>query len=163
MVKGLQITDKEFKNFKKKEKGKKTVLCHGAFDIVHPGHLNHLENAKKLGDILIVTITADNFLKKHLHSPLYNQNERLNFLKKFKIIDYVFVANSGSATHALNSLKPDYYCKGTEYKKYDSIGNLDIEKKTAKIINCKIVYLGSYVKVRQEYLQRIFLKLRMKN
>ena len=117
---------------------------------------------KKLGDILIVTITADNFLKKHLHSPLYNQNERLNFLKKFKIIDYVFVANSGSATHALNSLKPDYYCKGTEYKKYDSIGNLDIEK-TAKSINCKIVYLGSNVKSSSRIFAENFLKLRMKN
>ena len=47
----------------KRKKGKKIVLCHGAFDLVHPGHLDHLEKAKSLGDILIVTITGDNFIK----------------------------------------------------------------------------------------------------
>ena len=64
----------KIKNFDKKiiskvnllRKRKKVVLCHGAFDLVHPGHINHLEEAKKIGDILIVTITADRFLKKHL-------------------------------------------------------------------------------------------------
>ena len=51
------------KNLKKK--GKKIILCHGSFDLIHPGHLNHFEEAKKFGDILVVTITADNFKKDY--------------------------------------------------------------------------------------------------
>jgi cytidyltransferase-like protein len=160
MLKGLQASKKEITNFIRKTKGKKIVLCHGAFDIVHPGHLNHLENAKKLGDILVVTITADYFLKKHLHSPLYNQNERLSFLKKFKIIDYVYISNSNSAVDSLYSLKPHYFCKGTEYKKHDFIGNLNIEKKAAKNINCKIVYLGSNVKSSSKIFAENFFEIK---
>ena len=54
----------------RRKKGKKIVLCHGAFDLVHPGHLDHLKKAKSLGDILIVTITADNFMKKIFTVPI---------------------------------------------------------------------------------------------
>ncbi len=160
MLKGLQVSKKEIINFRKRTKGKRIVLCHGAFDLLHPGHLDHLENAKKLGDFLVVTITADHFLNKHLHSPLYNQNERLSFLKKFKIIDYVYISNSGSAIPSLNSIKPQYYCKGTEYKKNDSIGNLNAEKKVAKNINCKIVYLGSNVKSSSKIFAENFFEIK---
>ena len=53
----------------KVKKLKKIVLCHGAFDLIHPGHLDHFEKAKKLGDILVVTITSDRFIKKGIHNP----------------------------------------------------------------------------------------------
>ena len=47
-----------------KNKNKKIVLCHGVFDLVHLGHINHFKKAKELGDILIVSVTKDNFIKK---------------------------------------------------------------------------------------------------
>ena len=48
------------KNLKKiKNKGKKIVLCHGCFDLIHPGHIKHFQEAKKMGNILIVTVTPD--------------------------------------------------------------------------------------------------------
>ena len=97
------------KRLKKKEK--KIVLCHGAFDLVHPGHLNHFEEAKKFGDILVVTITADNFIKKSIHNPYFTQDIRYNFLKNIKIIDYVFIVNDSSAIPVLEKIKPHYYCK----------------------------------------------------
>ena len=52
------------KILKVKKLKKKIVLCHGAFDLIHPGHLDHFGKAKKLGDILVVTITSDRFIKK---------------------------------------------------------------------------------------------------
>ena len=145
MINSLIISKKEIQKIKKNSK-KKIVLCHGAFDLIHPGHIDHLEKAKKLGDILVVTLTADKFLKKHLHSPIYKENERLNFLKKIKIIDYVFIINSETAIPVLEILKPNFYCKGKEYLTSDQIGNLNIEKKAARRNNCKIVYLGSNIK-----------------
>src|SRR6056300_2085405 len=123
LIKILAKKKKIFYNLRKK----KIVLCHGAFDVIHPGHLKHLESAKKLGDILIVTITADKYLRKHLHSPLYSEKERLKFLKSLKIVDYAFIADSNTAIPSLKEFEPHYYCKGLEYKEKDDIGNLNIE------------------------------------
>ena len=49
---------------KLKNKEKKIVLCHGVFDLLHIGHINHFKEAKKLGDILVVTVTQDKFVNK---------------------------------------------------------------------------------------------------
>lgn len=161
----------KIKNFDKKiiskvnllRKRKKVVLCHGAFDLVHPGHINHLEEAKKIGDILIVTITADRFLKKHLHSPLYNENERLDFLQKLKFIDHVFVIDDETAIPAIQAFRPHFYCKGKEYKKDDNIGNLQKEKITAKKHNCEIIYIGKNVKSSSKIFAENFFELSDKN
>ena len=122
-------SSKELKDIKKlKNKGKKIILCHGAFDLIHPGHINHFEEAKSLGDILIATITADKFIKKNIYSPFFDQETRKNFLKNLKIIDYVFIINDKDAQPAIKEIKPDIYCKGLEYEKKDRIGNLKNEK-----------------------------------
>ncbi len=129
----------------KRKKGKRIVLCHGAFDLVHPGHLDHLKKAKSLGDILIVTITGDNFMKKNLHSPYFNENVRLKYLDQIKIIDYAFKVNSYDATLAIKTFKPHFYCKGKEYKDSDSLGNLEKEKKVLKSVGGKIKFLGNNI------------------
>ena len=98
------ISNKEFNLIEKeKKKGKKIVLCHGAFDLVHPGHLSHFEEAKLHGDILVVTVTADSFIKKNLHSPYFNQSTRKKFLENIKLIDHVFVINDETAIPAIKS------------------------------------------------------------
>ena len=133
----------EIKAYKKK--GKKIVLCHGAFDLVHPGHLNHFEKAKSYGDILVVTITADDYIKKNIHSPFFNQEMRRDFLKNLKIIDYVFIVNDKTASPVIEKIKPNYYCKGVEYKRKDAIGNLKQEKEMLKKHRGKIVFSGKNV------------------
>ena len=139
----LFASNKELNAIKKiKEKGKKIILCHGTFDLIHPGHLNHFEEAKSLGDVLIVTLTADKFITKNIHSPFNNQETRKNFLKNLKIVDYVFIVNGKDALPAIKVIKPNIYCKGLEYKKDDRIGNLQIEKKILKKNGGKIIFLG---------------------
>ena len=49
---------------KEKKAGRKIVICHGVFDLLHVGHIKHFQKAKSLGDILIVSITADKFVNK---------------------------------------------------------------------------------------------------
>ena len=70
-----------------KNKNKKIVLSHGSFDLIHPGHINHLKKAKSYGDILIVTITADKFVNKKLQGTHYNQYQRAEFLSNFEFVD----------------------------------------------------------------------------
>ena len=60
----------------KKKNGKKVVMCHGVFDLLHLGHIKHFEKAKSLGDILVVSITADKFVNKGPGRPAFNESDR---------------------------------------------------------------------------------------
>ena len=65
------------KKFVSLRKGKKIVLCHGVFDLLHFGHLNHFEKAKSHGDILVVSITPDKFVNKGPSRPTFEESVRL--------------------------------------------------------------------------------------
>ena len=67
------------KIIKQKKYGKKIVLCHGVFDIVHVGHLKYFDQAKKLGDILVVSVTSDKYVNKGKNRPLFNISKRIFF------------------------------------------------------------------------------------
>ena len=108
---------KELSNLlKTKHKNKKIVLCHGVFDVIHIGHIEHFEQAKKQGDILIVSITADQFVSKGPNRPAFNQNIRIKALSAITSIDYVCLSHSYTAINTIKILKPNFYCKGLEYK-----------------------------------------------
>jgi len=94
--------------------GKRIVLCHGAFDLVHMGHLIHFEDARALGDILVVTITADRHITKK-RSVCFSQEYRARQLAALEIVDYVAVIDEPSAVTAIEWLRPDVYVKGSEY------------------------------------------------
>jgi len=72
-----------------RQKKKRVVLCHGVFDLVHPGHINHFKSAKKFGDILVVSITADHFINKGHNRPLFNSENRRKILSEMTVIDFV--------------------------------------------------------------------------
>ncbi len=80
--------------------GVKIVLCHGVFDLVHPGHLEHLRQAKKWGDILVLSITADKFVNKGPNRPYFSQDQRAMFLAAFEMISFVYISESDSALTA---------------------------------------------------------------
>ena len=94
---------------------KKVVYCHGNFDIVHPGHVRHLSYAKSKGQILIVSITADRFIKKGVYRPHVPQNLRAANLAAFEMVDYVLIDHNSKPLKNLNVIKPDLFAKGFEY------------------------------------------------
>ena len=89
------------------------VLCHGKFDVLHSGHLWHLHAAKKIGDYLIVSITAAKFCKNNLY---FTDEERKKSLELIDWIDEVYICNSENAIEAINKYKPDIYVKGYDYE-----------------------------------------------
>ena len=95
-----------------KKSKKKISLCHGVFDLVHYGHILHFKSAKKISDILIVSITKDKFIKKGIGRPLFNEIRRLNYLSEISIIDYVYICETESAEDSIKTVKPDFYVKG---------------------------------------------------
>jgi len=91
------------------------VLCHGCFDIVHPGHIRHLRFAKEQGSFLVVSITPDICIQKGSNRPLMPQDLRCENLAALEIIDAVTVAPGETGIEPIESIRPDIYVKGSEY------------------------------------------------
>lgn len=127
-----------------KKQNKSIVLCHGCFDILHFGHAIHFNNAKKFGDVLIVSVTKDKFIKKGINRPIFAHKERAYLLSQLSSIDFVTINNIASSEDVIRIVKPDYYVKGNEYssrknsynKKFDDEKNL-VEKFHGKLIFTK--------------------------
>lgn len=102
---------------KLKAGGKTVVQCHGCFDVLHIGHVKHLETAKRMGDVLIVTVTADPFVNKGPNRPVFNEDYRAEMLEALTCVDYVAINDGIDAAQAILILKPDFYVKGADYAK----------------------------------------------
>ncbi len=96
--------------------GKKIVQCHGCFDIVHPGHVRHLRQAKAMGDLLLVTITGDSLISKGSGRPLIPQELRAENLAALDFVDWVVIDEHPTAAELLEVTRPDLYVKGREYE-----------------------------------------------
>lgn len=115
---------------KLKKQGKKVVHCHGVFDLIHVGHIRHLKEARKFGDILIVTVTPDQYVNKGPHRPAFTEKLRAEVIASLDCVDYVAINKWPSAVETIKVLKPDYYVKGIEYrKKKMTILNASFSKK----------------------------------
>ena len=107
------------------------VMCHGVFDVVHPGHLEHFRRAKELGSLLVVSVTSDEFVNKGPGRPKFSLEQRMLFLSSLEIIDYVIPSFSPSAIENIKLIKPAVYAKGDDY--------LQIEAdKTGKMVKEKL-------------------------
>jgi rfaE bifunctional protein nucleotidyltransferase chain/domain len=132
----------------------KKILCHGVFDIIHVGHIRYFKEAKKLGDILIVSITKDEFIKKGPGRPYFKLSDRIEQIQSLDIVDYIVVSDDSSACNVIEKIKPAKYCKGIEYKHTDIAGNLNEEIHALKRVGGEISFI-THPKIVQ---QKFFLK-----
>ena len=93
---------------KDKAKGKKVVLCHGTFDLLHVGHIKYFNEAKTFGNKLIVTVTSDKYVNKGPNRPIFPLEARMQCISALKYVDYVVANTSENAVHAIKILKPHY-------------------------------------------------------
>ena len=95
--------------------GKTVVQCHGVFDLLHVGHIRHFEEARALGDVLVVTLTPDRFVNKGPHRPAFPEQLRAETLAALGEIDYVAINDWPTAVEAIELIRPDIYAKGSDY------------------------------------------------
>tara|TARA_A100000171_G_scaffold1261_3_gene1438 strand:+ start:6793 stop:8364 length:1572 start_codon:yes stop_codon:yes gene_type:complete len=94
---------------------KRVIMCHGTFDVVHPGHVRHLLYAKSKADILVASLTCDQFVTKADMRPYVPEDLRAINLAAFEMVDYVIVDQQPTPIETLKKVQPDYFAKGYEY------------------------------------------------
>lgn len=122
--------------------GRKIVLAHGVFDLLHIGHKRHLDIGKKNGDILIVTITSDRHVNKGPGRPVFSEKLRAEMLSGLASVDFVGVSSNPSAEFIIENLKPDVYLKGSEYsiEENDVTGRIVTERLCVERYGGRIVF-----------------------
>lgn len=96
--------------------GKSVVQAHGTFDLLHLGHVRHLEAARRLGDVLAVTVTADRFVNKGPGRPVFTEWLRAEMLAALAYVDWVAINLSPDAVSAIELIRPEIYVKGQDYQ-----------------------------------------------
>jgi rfaE bifunctional protein nucleotidyltransferase chain/domain len=133
----LSVKSKEYR-----DSGKKVVLCHGTFDLIHSGHIRYLKSASNEGDVLFVTVTADEFINKGPGRPVFSEVLRAENLGYLDFVDFVAVNNEATAVNVIAEIKPHAYVKGPDYKKMedDITGKIYDEKNEVEAHGGKIVF-----------------------
>ncbi|MFA5161607.1 MAG: PfkB family carbohydrate kinase [Elusimicrobiales bacterium] len=139
-------------------KGKKVALCHGVFDLVHPGHIKHLEAARRQADALFVTVTPDRHVNKGPGRPVFSQQLRAQSLAALEPVSYVAVNEWPTAVETIAAIKPDFYFKGSEYADHgrDITGGIAKEEAAARSCGAEIRYTGEITFSSTELLNKFF-------
>jgi rfaE bifunctional protein nucleotidyltransferase chain/domain len=125
-----------------RQAGHKVVLCHGVFDLLHMGHIRHLEAARREGDMLLVTLTADRFVNKGPGRPVFPEQLRAEMVAAIEYVDWVGISEAPSAEAVLETIRPDVYVKGSDYKAAESdiTGKIVSEQETVESYGGRLVY-----------------------
>src|SRR6266850_732745 len=99
----------------RRPRNKKVIMCHGTFDVVHPGHVRHLIYAKTKADVLIASLTADVHITKGNMRPYVPEDLRAINLAALEMVDYVVIDRDATPINNLALIQPDYFAKGYEY------------------------------------------------
>ena len=136
----LSKVEKFFSSINKK--GKKIILCHGVFDLVHIGHISYFEDAKKNADILVVSLTPDKYIFKGPGRPYFNNEQRIKAISSLELVDYVILNNEADAINLIKKVKPHIYFKGKDYKDYkkDTTGKIKLEENSVNSVGGKILF-----------------------
>lgn len=117
------------------ESGKKVVFTNGVFDILHVGHLTYLEEARDLGDVLVVGVNSDSSVKtnKGDKRPINPEKFRAEMLLGLKFVDFTVIFDEKTPENLLNLLKPDIHVKGGDYRKEDLPETEIVEKNGGEV------------------------------
>ncbi len=129
-----------------KRQGRKIVHCHGCFDLMHPGHIKYFQASKKMGDVLVVTVTPDIYLDKGPGRPVFHEGLRAESIAALECVDFVAINQWPTAEETLRLLRPDIYVKGQEFEKLqDKTGKIQNEAEVVKEIGARLCFTHEVV------------------
>jgi rfaE bifunctional protein kinase chain/domain len=132
---------------KLKANGKKIVHCHGVFDLMHIGHIRHFDQARRMGDVLLVTITPDRFVDKGPQRPAFTETLRAEAVASLDSVNFVAINEWPTAQETLRLLRPHIFVKGSEFENTasDLTGKIAQEEKVVKEIGAKLAFTEDIV------------------
>jgi rfaE bifunctional protein nucleotidyltransferase chain/domain len=118
-----------------RSQGKTVVHCHGVFDLMHIGHIRHFQLAKSFGDILVVTVTPDQYVNKGPGRPVFTQQLRADAISALDCVDAVAINEWPMATDTIRLLRPNVFVKGSEFRDgTDIIGAIPLEREAIESV-----------------------------
>ncbi|HNX82094.1 MAG TPA: D-glycero-beta-D-manno-heptose 1-phosphate adenylyltransferase [Candidatus Omnitrophota bacterium] len=124
-----------------RRQGKRVVFTNGCFDIIHYGHAQYLEDARRLGDILIVAVNSDASIQriKGPKRPIVCQHDRIRTLAALESVSYVVPFNEDTPLETIQKLKPDILVKGADWNKKNIVGADVVKRGGGKVVTIKLV------------------------
>jgi D-beta-D-heptose 7-phosphate kinase/D-beta-D-heptose 1-phosphate adenosyltransferase len=121
--------------------GRKLVFTNGVFDLLHVGHVRYLEQARELGDILLVAINSDRTVRelKGDGRPLTNEAERAEILAAMRAVSYVTIFDDISPRTLITNLRPDVLVKGGDYALDEIHGREEVEAAGGRVISLPFI------------------------
>ncbi len=139
-----------------KSQSKKIVFTNGCFDILHAGHVDYINKAKALGDVLIVAVNSDISVKKIKGSkrPIIGQMERAAVVSNLKAVDYVTFFDEETPAKIIDYLIPDVLVKGEDWRTNEIVGAETVLGNGGKVERIKFVTSQSTTKIINEIVKR---------
>ncbi|WP_457601677.1 D-glycero-beta-D-manno-heptose 1-phosphate adenylyltransferase [Hydrogenivirga sp.] len=143
------------KLLKGKRSGRKVVFTNGCFDIIHAGHVDYLERAKGLGDILVVGMNSDSSVRriKGEKRPILPQELRAKVLSALKPVDYVVIFDEDTPLNLIKAVKPDILVKGGDWKPENIVGREFVESYGGKVITIPFEYDVSTTRIVERVIE----------
>lgn len=117
-------------------RGGKVVFTNGVFDLLHPGHVRYLHEARRLGDVLIVGLNSDRSVRaiKVPGRPLNEEEERAEVLLGLASVDAVVVFDEDTPRQLIEAIKPDVLVKGSDWGPAEIVGRDIVEARGGRVI-----------------------------
>jgi D-beta-D-heptose 7-phosphate kinase/D-beta-D-heptose 1-phosphate adenosyltransferase len=142
-----------------KAKGKRIIFTNGCFDLLHIGHVRYLEEAKSLGDILVVGVNSDASVRglKGPNRPILPEEERAEILSSLACVDYVTIFDEPTPSNLISLLLPHVLVKGGDWTKEETVGWETVERTGGEVVILSFVEGSSSSQLIETILKR-FLK-----
>lgn len=119
----------------------KIILAHGTFDLIHYGHILLFKVARTLGDKLIVTLTADKFVAKGHGRPIFNEQQRLAWVKELRPVDEAYIMHESTGVGAIALFRPALYVKGRDTHQGSAV--IEEERHAVEAVGGEITYINT--------------------
>ncbi|MDD5168611.1 MAG: D-glycero-beta-D-manno-heptose 1-phosphate adenylyltransferase [Syntrophales bacterium] len=138
-----------------RREGESIVFTNGCFDILHVGHVRYLQEAKKLGDILVLGLNSDLSVRglKGEKRPLVPQDERADVLAALEAVDFVVIFDESTPLELIKYLKPDFLVKGGDWSEDDIVGSREIREWGGRVVVAPLIEGKSTTNVVEKILQ----------
>ncbi len=139
-----------------KQAGKRIVFTNGCFDIIHVGHVRYLQEARSLGDLLVVGLNSDESVRaiKGLSRPIVPQGERAEVLSSLRAVDYVVIFNEPDPYNTIAAVKPDILVKGGDWTIDKIIGRDIVESGGGRVCTIPFIEGASSTRIIEDIINK---------